>query len=807
MAVVLVFAGASVLAQAPLSNVVATTVPVSLPGQLAYDASGNLYIAATNDHVIRKVDTKGIMTTVAGTGDQGFAGDGGPATAAMLDSPAGVALDSSNNIYIADTHNNRIREVLASTGVITTIAGTGAADFGGDGAAATSALLNYPTAVALDSANNLYIADTNNHRIRKITGTTISTVAGNGDQSYEGDGVSATATGLDSPNGVAVDGSLNMYIGDTHNQRVRLVTAATGIITTFAGTGVKTFTADNVAANAAALARPRGVVVSPNGSILIADSDNDRIRAVSSGTIQTVVGGEGIQGFSGDNAQSLPAEIDTPRGVAATAQNNVVFSDTENYRVREVNSAGIIETIAGIAPQGDESLTLTGAATSVVYGTGSLVATFSFNDDTAAGDVTFYNVTSGTPVPIGSPVPLASNLATLSTTTLPVGTYLIEAVYPGDGSIAAATSGVYVLTVTPLAISATVQSLTIEYGQPIPTLSGTLNGVLAQDSGMVNAVYSTTAAALSPPGVYPISVALTGPAAGNYTVTIAPAANLTITKASSLTVLTSSTATPVPGGAVTLTATVTSTTTGVPTGGVLFYYGTAPNQVLLNAAPVVLSGAGVAQLTTSALPAGVFSVTAVYSGDVDFTTSTSNSVTETVAAGAPFTFVLVPTAANPATQTVAPGGTATYNYMVSPGLATFPFPVTFTVTGVPPGATYTLTPFSVNAGAGSTPQTLVVKTNNPLAQLQRTPERWLAVSVGLFLLPFAGFRRTRETLPGKRSRGWLLSLLLISAGLIGTLAGCGAGGFFGTSPQTYTITVTATSGGVSQSQSVTLVVQ
>lgn len=168
------------IAQAPVNGVQATTVTLSLPGGLAYDSLGNLYIAATNDHVVRVVSPTGVINTFAGTGAQGFSGDGGLATAAQLDSPVGVAVDSSNNVYIADTHNNRIREVLASTGAINTIAGTGAAGFSGDGSAATSALLNYPTAVAVDSAGNVYIADTNNHRIRAIKSGNISTVAGDG---------------------------------------------------------------------------------------------------------------------------------------------------------------------------------------------------------------------------------------------------------------------------------------------------------------------------------------------------------------------------------------------------------------------------------------------------------------------------------------------------------------------------------------------------------------------------------------------------------------------------------------------------
>jgi sugar lactone lactonase YvrE len=221
------------------SGVEATNVALDQPGGLAFDTAGNLYIADTDNNIIREVNLAGVISTVAGGREQGFGGDGGLATAALLDSPVGVAVDSAGNIYIGDTHNNRVREVLASSGNIVTIAGTGVAGFSGDGGAATAALLNLPTAVAVDSNGNVYIADTNNNRIREIGGTTINTVAGNGQQVYSGDGGPATAAGLDSPDGVAVDAAFNIYIGDTHNQRVRLVTFTTGIITTLAGTGVK----------------------------------------------------------------------------------------------------------------------------------------------------------------------------------------------------------------------------------------------------------------------------------------------------------------------------------------------------------------------------------------------------------------------------------------------------------------------------------------------------------------------------------------------------------------------------------------
>jgi hypothetical protein len=791
------------LAQAPVNGVQATTVPLLLPGGLAYDSNGNLYIAATNDHVVRVVSPAGVVNTYAGTGAQGFSGDGGAATSAQLDSPTGIAVDSSNNVYIADTHNNRIREVLASTGAINTIAGTGAAGFGGDGGVATSAVLNYPTAVAVDSAGNVYIADSNNHHIREIKSGTISTVAGDGEQFFSGDGGLATAAGLDSPNGVAVDSAFNIYIGDTHNQRVRLVTFTTGIITTLAGTGVKTYTADGVAANTSALARPRGLAIAPNGTLLIADSDNDRVRSVSGGDIATVAG-DGQQGFSGDIGPATAATIDTPRAVAATTSSNAVVSDTENDRVRAVDVNGDLITIAGFAPAANESLAPGGAATSMVYGTGSLTATYTFNSNTATGNITFYDTVGSTPLQVGSPVALSSNIASFSTGTLSAGQHSIEAIYAGDANNAGAASGVFDVTVTPLAIGATANSVSIAYGVAIPTLTGSLSGVLAQDSGNVTLGLSSTATAASAPGVYPVSAALTGYAAGNYTATLMPAANVTITQANSATLLTTSTATPYQAVPVTLTATVSDSSTGstgTPTGTVSFYDGAA----LLGTSSV---GAGVATLSTAAFPLGASTITAVYSGDTDFTTSTSSAVTETPSS-ASFTFVLVPSVGYPSTETVAPGGSATYNYIATPSLPTFPQQVTFTVSGLPPGATYTLTPSSIPAGDGATPMTLVVNTINPLAQLSRHSDRWMSLSLPLLLLlPFAGFKRTSDVVKSSRRTPRLLVLVLLLTGLVGTLAGCGAGGFFGSEPQIYNIVVTATSGSVSHAAlTVTLIIQ
>ena len=227
---------------------------------VAVDSSGNVYIADTVNHRNRKVDSSGTVSTFAGTGTAGFGGDGGSATSSMLRSPSGVAVDGSGNVYIADTRSSRIRKV-DSSGTITTFAGTGAYDDSGDGGSATSSMLRWPRGMAVDGSGNVYIADTRSSRIRKVDSSgTITAFAGTGAYGFGGDGGSATSSRLASPEGVAVDGSGNVYIADTFNHRVRKVDSS-GTITTFAGTGTPGFGGDGGSATSSMLLFPTGVAV------------------------------------------------------------------------------------------------------------------------------------------------------------------------------------------------------------------------------------------------------------------------------------------------------------------------------------------------------------------------------------------------------------------------------------------------------------------------------------------------------------------------------------------------------------------
>jgi len=326
----------------------ATSASLTYPVGVAVDAAGNLYIAESVGNRIRKVSPGGIITTVAGNGTQGFSGDDGPATSASLYSPAGVAVDAAGNVYIADTYNTRIRKV-SPDGIITTAAGRGGYKFAGDDGLATNASLNQPWGVAVDAADNLYISDWNNHRIRMVSPSgIITTVAGNGASGFAGDDGPAIDASL-YPEGVAVDAAGNLYIADTSNRRVRRVSSS-GAITTVAGKGTQGSSGDGGPATAASLYSPAGLALDATGNLYIADSYGARIRMVSAGGIITTVAGAPWNGpytFGGDGGPATSALLHSPGGVAVDAAGNLYIADTLNYRVRMVNPSGVIATVAG----------------------------------------------------------------------------------------------------------------------------------------------------------------------------------------------------------------------------------------------------------------------------------------------------------------------------------------------------------------------------------------------------------------------------------------------------------------------------
>jgi sugar lactone lactonase YvrE len=308
---------------------------------VAEDESGNLFLADTQNSRIRRVDaTTGIISTVAGNGTVGFSGDGGPATSASLALPEGITLDASGNLFIADHGKCVVRRVDAVTGVITTVAGNGNYGYSGDGGPATSASLEYPSDVAVDKWGNLFIDDSDNNRIRRVDATTgiITTVAGNGTAGFSGDGGAATSASLNFPYGVALDASGNLFIADGDNSRIRRVDAVTQVITTVAGNGNFSFSGDGGSATSASLDFPSGVAVDASGNLFIADSDNSRIRRVDAKTgIITTVAGNGTNGYSGDGGPATSASLYYPFGVAVDTSGNPLIADTNNNRIRRVH--------------------------------------------------------------------------------------------------------------------------------------------------------------------------------------------------------------------------------------------------------------------------------------------------------------------------------------------------------------------------------------------------------------------------------------------------------------------------------------
>jgi uncharacterized protein (TIGR03437 family) len=317
----------------------ATSAEFDNPQSVAVDSGGNLFIGDIWNNRIRKVTPAGTISTVAGNGTLGYSGDGGPATSAELQYPQSVAVDSGGNLFIADLYNYRIRKVTPA-GTISTVAGNGTAGFSGDGGPATSAALSFPKSVAVDGAGNLFVADQFNNRVRKVTPAgTISTVAGNGTAGFSGDGGPAISAELNNPTGVAVDGAGNLFIADYYNNRVRKVTPA-GIISSVAGSGTAGFSGDGGPATSAELYDPLGVAVDGTGNLFIADFWNSRIREVTlAGTISTVAG-NGTAGFSGDGGPATSAELRYPSDVAVDGAGNLFIADENNNRIRKLTPPG-----------------------------------------------------------------------------------------------------------------------------------------------------------------------------------------------------------------------------------------------------------------------------------------------------------------------------------------------------------------------------------------------------------------------------------------------------------------------------------
>ncbi len=386
------------------------------PAGVAVDPQGNLYIADESNNVIRRVSSSNTAISLfAGNGTSGYSGDNGAATSASLQDPEGLAVDSQGNVYIADTMNNVIRKVNTS-GTITTVAGNGTWGYSGDGGSALSAQLYRPTAVAVDHSGNIFIADWANGRIREVnTSGIIATIAGGGTQTggtYTGPATSAQLA----PRGVAVDSSGNVYIADGTNEIIRKVTS--GTISTVAGNGTVGYSGDGGPATSASLNYPTAIAVDAGGNLYIADSDNNVIRKVSTyGIISTA--GNGTQGYAGDGGEAPLAELARPSAVALDATANLYIADTSNNTVRAVGGGPIPLAITWAPPQPIVYGTALGSgqlnASSAIAGTFSYSPAAGTNNLTAGQHTltaTFTPTDSIDYATVTASVPITVNIAT-----------------------------------------------------------------------------------------------------------------------------------------------------------------------------------------------------------------------------------------------------------------------------------------------------------------------------------------------------------------------------------------------------------
>jgi sugar lactone lactonase YvrE len=332
----------------------ATSAKISFPIDVAIDSKGDILFSDSGNNRIRKISTAGLITTIAGTGAAGFSGDGGAATSAKLNRPYGLNLDSSGDLYFADNHNQRIRKV-DTAGIIHTVAGNGTAGFSGDGGLATSAELNSPDDVLPDSSGNFYITDHLNRRVRKVNSSgMISTFAGNGGGGCSGDGGLATNASFGKPTGLLiysgnlVGGVPTLLVGNACQARIRGVNLSTNIINTFAGS-LKGFDGSGNNALSSKFLNPGGVMVDASGDLLIGDGGNDEVRKVNASTkVVTAFAG----GYLGNGGAGTLASLDAPENIASDKSGNLYIAEANGNRIRKLSTTGVITTFAGTGVSG-----------------------------------------------------------------------------------------------------------------------------------------------------------------------------------------------------------------------------------------------------------------------------------------------------------------------------------------------------------------------------------------------------------------------------------------------------------------------
>jgi hypothetical protein len=749
----------------------ATSAQLNYPSGVTVN-SGNIFIADTEDFVVREV-TGGNIKRFAGNATEAYSGDGGPPTNAELNNPGAVFVDASGNIFIADTSNSVIREIVASSGDITTVAGNGVAGYSGDGVGPTTTELNFPGSVFLDAQGDIFIADTANSVIREVVAATglIQTVVGTpGTAGYFGDGGAPTSALLGNPDGVVVDVSGNIFIADTDNSAIRVVntgsspitigsvTIQPGTIQTVAGTpptacaNPPSGCGDGGPATSASLNFPAGLFLDATDDIFIADTFDNVIRevSVSTGTIQTVAGTIGVPGFAGDGAAATSAQLDSPYGVFLDVSNDIFIADSENAAIREVVAAtGVIQTIAGIPA------TAGGFPTPGFSGDGGFATSAELDFPsgvfgTPAGRV-FIADTNNSRIRELAPAPLTVTVAP-STATVVVGALQQ-----------------YTATVT---------------GNPNTSVNWFVSGVAGGNS---------TVGTISTTGLFQAPAAVPSPA--TVTITAVSQVDNTTSGSASATIAN-------PSGTVTVTVSTNPSVTQVYTGTVQPFIAT-------------VTGTGNTAVT--------WYVEGSQGGDATFgTIDTSGNYTGPATVPSPaiiiieavsqadataigteqVTIVAAPTGPQGAAQTVSPGGTATYSLSLNAKTGSPAQPITLACqqSSLPTGATCTFNPTIITPSSTSSVNfTLAVTVPASSASLQKPRGFWHASSLYVAFIPLAGFlllgRKSRNQ---QRRWGWLVLLCVFLAALVA----CGGGGSTSPGGVTYTIKIQGTT--VAQPNPVTI---
>jgi hypothetical protein len=742
--------------------------------QAAVDGGGNIYVADTGSNRVLLFPANGSASSViAGGNGNGYSGDNGPATAAKLNGPKGVAVDAAGNVYIADTGNNAVRMVDRVFQHIATIAGGAASvcglpnDSNGDGCPAAQTILSAPAGLATDLNGNLYVSDTGHNQVRIVTVNGYmylyagGTVCVGATDTY-GNGCGATQAALSSPAGLTVDGSSNLYIADAGDNLVRKINYVTGAISAVAGNGQAGFAGDGGTATLAQLSSPLGVAVDAAGDIFIADAGNDGLRTVNAatGNISTIAGVLGSAGTGTVPGSATNVLLKGPRGVAVTSQGSLGLVDSSNSRLLQIQRSNISYSF-GTVNVGSKSDTQAFTVTS----TGSIAASLSSPSAfTGSGNTTDLTLVPSSTQPCSSGnLAVGSNCSMMGqfspgSATYESAIYLINssnAVNTISPAILLSGTGKFLISTSIVAAQTVPATGNPQYGQTVTvvatvTPASTTSAMTGTITFKVNGVAGVPVPITYAAGVGTASVILPSQAVGTPTVTAVysgdfnyAASNdtsapltITVTKANATTTLTSSPATLLQFSAETITAAVASTTTGIPTGSVTFFNGTTQ----LGPASS-LNSSGVATLTDSTLGVGSYNVTAVYSGDGNFATSTSAATSFTVGAD-PQDFEL---SLSTSAVAIASGSTVQTFLYVTP-TNTVSGTLTFSCSGLPQYSTCTFGP----------PSTLAI---TPVTNLQTYWQQPIQVTVTLWsdVAPLSAAVLAHR--PGVLRAGWPVMLI------------------------------------------------